>query len=568
MVSQDADAHHVSVYAGPQAIGGRLVIDDSPTFRHPIIAQTLKQADPTFDSWELGLSPGTLYYVQLQPSGAQASFVLSVPKWTEPYLTYAYAKQAWQTAGRMWVSQYSGATWSESQQNWLLNTRWPDASNMAAQDAYFLEYPLRSAINMGLVQQDIGLLDEIAKFFVAYEPRFTTLGALRKLKTSGLNTAELTGEGPDSIRTLPWIMSNQGSPDLVETCYLCTAQFLHPAARLLRIISTLPAKKRTPSMTAFAAWYGPLLVEDHLMNILYNAPYENRTARWNALCARIPQSGMSDLDLWLLAATAEIVGANGNDPAIVHLTLDEQSKLQQAIETGTKLLQLERTVDQSTRNFEGSRVGSTSYFNGDDVKLSDYAFSAYTGESFPVAADASVNVDASWDTSHVYRLPVALRSLLDNRKVSHLTFPGWMDVQLLANQFAYRVFQGDFGKPLFHTYFDGGNGWYRVGYHGSNFGYPPAEYCNSPVYRHIYVTYCVQAGAIQGWGMISFWSPDLLTIQHALLALAASQDPEAIAFREQYYQYEKPYSFVDDEGRPQYPTFLLWILSGVAERLQ
>jgi hypothetical protein len=119
-------------------------------------------------------------------------------------------------------------------------------------------------------------------------------------------------------------------------------------------------------------------------------------------------------------------------------------------------------------------VGSASYFNGDYVAHPDYDYSGVTSEKFPSPSEKKTFAGASWDISHAYRLPVFLRALYENRKATASKFPSYHDLQLVVNQYVYRVFDGDYHYPLFHNYFDGSDGWHRVGYNGPDFGYPPS----------------------------------------------------------------------------------------------
>jgi hypothetical protein len=228
-----------------------------------------------------------------------------------------------------------------------------------------------------------------------------------------------------------------------------------------------------------------------------------------------------------------------------------------------------KTYYPTTQNLQGAVVGSVSYFNGEYPADPDYAYSGYAGQAFPTPNDAKVQQGASWDISHFYRVPVFLRSLYDNRKATGLGFPSANDIQLVVNQLMYKNFQGNFDLPLFNNFFDGSNGWYRVGYNGPSFGYPPAQYCNSFNNIGIYQEPCLVTGAIQGWGLIGFFNSDLVELDHSLARLAWSQDPKQIGFRHQYYYYnDLEYAASDSQGRIQYPNLLLWVLSGMAERLQ
>jgi hypothetical protein len=161
-------------------------------------------------------------------------------------------------------------------------------------------------------------------------------------------------------------------------------------------------------------------------------------------------------------------------------------------------------------------------------------------------------------------VPVFLRSLYDNKKATGLAFPSAHDIELVTNQLMYRVFQGNFEKPLFNNFFDGSDGWFRVGYHGSDFGYPPSRHCRG----HSGNLPCMNSGSIMGWGLIAFFNPDLTELEHSLLTLGWREDPETKSFKDRYYQYVGSYSFRDAKGEWQYPVLLLWVLAGMPGRLQ
>ena len=166
-------------------------------------------------------------------------------------------------------------------------------------------------------------------------------------------------------------------------------------------------------------------------------------------------------------------------------------------------------------------MGSASYFNGDFDDHRDMAYALYTGATFPTPVQKQPSQGGSRDVSHYYRIPILFRSLYDNRKATGNPFPQTQDIQLLVNQYLYRVFNGNFDKPLFKNFFDGNDGWYRVGYHGKTFGYPPSIYADKRLTNRPGLA----LGAIRGWGLLAPFSEDLTKLQKALLVLAASQEP-------------------------------------------
>lgn len=60
--------------------------------------------------------------------------------------------------------------------------------------------------------------------------------------------------------------------------------------------------------------------------------------------------------------------------------------------------------------------------------------------------------------------PRMLRALYDNRAATGIDFPQVADLEYIGNQYAYHVFEGDYKLAPFRSFFDGSDGWYRVGY--------------------------------------------------------------------------------------------------------
>jgi hypothetical protein len=539
----------------------QVIIDDTEMQRHPILTQTVSSSVLTLDALQTGLAPGVTYYVTVNPGNAHATFRLSSTAWPDSPLSFRYAERAWVNVGRRSMNSNSGVSWDGTTDTWNLDTSWPDATTLVAQDAYNLEYTSMAGVNMAAVRHDLDLLNELASFYLVYENRFTTLGTMRAM--TQYNTSLLTND-PDSTETLIWVWSD-GDITYVRECDLCNSQFYYSVSRLLRVITTLPPNERTPAMLAFVNWYAPVIKADHLLRLLW---------RDNGAMLQAVQSGpgtLADTQLWLVAESAELLGANANEPDLVPLSEDEQHKLAEAIRIITStLVKQYRTYYSATQNFQGQTVGSVSYFNGAaQFDPSDYAYSGYTGTNFPSPTDAVSQYTASWDVSHIHRVPIFLRALYDNRKATGIAFPSTEEMQWVINQFLYVNFRGDFSQPLFNNYFDGSNGWYRVGYHGANFGYPPAQDCDNYANVGTDVEPCLTTGLIHGWGLLSFINPDLEELQHSLAAMPLSQDSATQSFRQQYYYYAgQEYAVIDAEGNEQYPILLLFVMAGDAQHLQ
>jgi hypothetical protein len=236
---------------------------------------------------------------------------------------------------------------------------------------------------------------------------------------------------------------------------------------------------------------------------------------------------MLDRDLWLIATAAEVIEAHRLAPDLVPL-FGEEGRLRQIVTAGTAMLRRRTTAHPETRNAAGKRVGSLGYFEGDFDSHPEMIYSGDTTAVFPQGKPPHPAHGASWDVSHVQRLPVALRSLWDARLALPGLFPDSSEMALTVNQYLYRAFQGDLSLPLLNNFFDGSDGWFRVGYaNRGNWGYAPAKWCGRPKAGRP----CLSRGGFTGWGLLAFISPDLERLGASLVALSASTAPAAVDFR-------------------------------------
>ena len=551
----------------------QLSVDDSPSFRKPIFSKEVNRNSYNGNGYGEGLAPGVQYYVRIEPGGLHGTFRLLSPQWKDPDSQYLMLRRTWETQGRAWVHNYSGLLYDEASHRWKIDPAWKKTEEIG-HDIYYVEEPVTGALQMGYSCHDLPLLDELAQFYVALLPQFTTLGALRGHKG---DKSQLDGQGADSARTLPWIENTNGKEQLRE-CSLCNAQFFQPAARLIRVITTLPTTDQTENMRQFVKLYSPLIIREHLIRFLYEAEWNHWDAPlpkhevdiWRALQnpSQSPkkhyQYAMQDTDLWLIGAAAEMLGAHANDPTWVPMSAAEQSQLTEAVRAGVALLEHKRTMYPSTKNLRGLVMGSASYFNGDYDDHPDAAYAGDTGERFP--SRPSPHPGVSWDISHFQRVPIFLRSLYDNHKATGVAFPSYRDLQLVADQLMYVVFNGNYAQPLFTNYFDGTDGWYRVNYSGRNgFGYPPSKDCDA----HSNLHPCLISGLVQDWGLIAFSNLDLVELEHSWLKLAADTSQSARQFKDRYYWYNnQPFEPTGTGDTRQYPDLLYFALSSIPDRLQ
>jgi hypothetical protein len=473
--------------------------------------------------------------------------------------TKAYLQQAWEAKGRPGLFANAGMTWDSGTRQWHLKPNLPaDFSRAIAQYASFTETSAQIGVDIAQAYHDLDLIDELASFYSTFlRVHFTTLGELRKVNAPMIKQKLLGPElGPDSTRTLVWYADRPDGSVILRDCYLCNAYYFYPASALLRVIATLTPAERTPAMIQFESEYVPLLVNDHILR-----PNLAQRLRddMNPSNPSVRRRNMGDDAIEAVATAAQVLGANAADPKLAVLPPAELAKLKDLVKAGVERFQASRTL---TKDADG-RV-CASYFNGDYDWLEDNDFVDYQGEKFPTAANKAKGKGVSWDISHFSVVPVFLRVLWDNRAATGVDFPQKTDIEYIGNQYAFHVFNGDYKKPLFANFFDGTDGWYRVSYLGrDNYGIAPSRFCNMFDRSHS----CITIAGIYSWGLLASFHPDLAKIQLALFDLARSNDPsigcyQNACFRERYYRYaDTSFSFLDSNGRIQYPPALIVLLS-------
>jgi hypothetical protein len=484
--------------------------------------------------------------------------------------TLKYLRDAWSATGRPWVARYAGLRWSAG--TWSLDATWPSAPQNVAPQAYYVEYATRPALQLARVTHDDALLDELAAIYAAYFPRFERIDALRERAGDSISIAMLAGAGRASARTLPWI-EHVGRTQRMRECELCTAQFLHPVARLIRTIAELPPERRTGTMLSVVREYAPLIAGDELERYAYETRWEYWGLRglprglvpvWADLASghiqfsKKYQRAMQDRDLWIIATAAELLGAAKTDSSLLAIG-DNTRQIRRIVTTGIQFLQTKRTLHPDTRDFDGQRVGSVDYFEGDFDDHPDLAYAGDTSAAIPSSSAPIPGINVGWDLGHAYRIPVFLRSLTDNRAAIGIEFPSSDELRLVTNQFAFHAFRGDLERPVFRNYLDGTDGWYRVNYASrTGTGYPPSRYCDNRVNGRP----CLSRSAVMGWGLLAHNNSRLRNVLNAVAHLAQSRDPETMAFRDRYYGAPaQPFTDVDDHGRPAYPFVLFALLA-------
>lgn len=475
--------------------------------------------------------------------------------------TKSYLDQAWEAKGRPGLFYSGGMDWNPQSRQWHVKPVLPaDFSKAVAHYASFTATAGALAVNIAQTYHEVGLADELAKFYSTFlHANFTTLGELRRTNSPQIKQKQLGPElGPDSTRTLAWWAdSDRGA--ILRECFLCNEEYFVPVAGLMDVIAKLKPAERTPAMTQFVSEYVPILVNDHILRVNFA---QLMRAQMNHSDSNLKRPNMSEEEIGVVTAAASVLGASGADPKLAVLTSDDRARLKDLVKVGVDRFQFSRTL---TKDSEGRTCAS--YFNGDYERLEDLQYAGYHGEEFPTPANKAPVKGASWDTSHFNVVPTFLRTLYDNRAATGVNFPKKEDIEYIGNQYAYHVFEGDYKKPLFTNYFDGNDGWYRAGYLGrSGYGIAPSRYCNQADPLHS----CNTIGAISWWGLVAPFHPGIARIESALLDLARSNDPtiacfQPQCFRERYYKFaDFSFSFLDAQGNIQYAPALIVILSQLA----
>jgi hypothetical protein len=541
-------------------------IDDAYAFRTPVVRREFSGSKLELDGNRDALIPGIDYYVQLDGARDVQRLRLATPTLTQPQVSCLTLRHTWEVTGRFDVgTALSGLKWAGD--HWVIRPH----TFLPGESLYNAELILRPAIAAARACHDLATLDEISQYYTIMLQQTETVAHLLSRPRVTAETLARLAATDSTARTFSATFGEEAGEG-----ELYNSQWLHPAALLVRLISLMPEHKRTPAMTTFAKEYSIFIVRDQLNRYLFaqrmpalgGVHARGRVAHWQqamlGLSGAVPwDTAMSDIDLWLLASAAEMVGANSNDPRLVSIDADDLAKLHAALRTGIKFFQSKRTLCPETKNFQGKVVGSASYFNGDYAAEPDMAYSALQGENFPSISEKRSLPLISWDSSHIYRLPIFLRALYENRKSLEGTFPTYEDIRLVTNQYMYRVFDGDYSRPLFHNYFDGSDGWFRVAYNGDGFGHPPSEFCDMRNAKRS----CLMPGEILAWSELAFANGDLAKLEESLVQLAFNREPGMQEFRDRHLFYGSPYKINVVDGVDVYGGALYFVIAENADMI-
>ncbi len=483
-------------------------------------------------------------------------------------VSYAGTEASWSALALPWIDSLVGLTWDPVARVWNVDPLWQMPSEGVGPSVYFLEEALRPATRLAIASQDVPLMEELALFHLALlQQRATTLGAMEQSAQPG---DVIFIDGPAAARTFAWYDPFPGGREIRES-QLSNAQYLSTAAQLLRAIAEMPSATRTATLAQFATTYGPFLASEQLMRLLYGktwwAHYQNPAlgnpvvTAWQFLAAHPgyqplppnPQysAAISDIELWLMMDTGEVVAADAAAPGFAILDANTRELLRNAAQAGTQAMQTRCSHKTAA---DGADVLSA--FAGEWQDYPDFAYSAITTQQTPT--QPGVQPGLSWDSSHAYRLPVVFRSLYETEWATGATYPARWDLVALGNTYVHLTLNMASGFPAFNNYLDGTDGWFQFDPADPTGGYPPYLYCDA-----MHKSNCLNVGAVQGWGELSPFNPDVAALGQKIINLAYDDSPAATAFKTQHYYVDGQYEVNDGV----YPWLMMWVAADNAEQL-
>lgn len=469
--------------------------------------------------------------------------------WPKRIATQSTVRRLWQGAGRAWVENYMGLTWSGVA--WSLDESWHESytPEIVATRAYFANNTLYPMTRFAAHFDDRGLIDELCEIWTVYAARLMTIADIKLLGAHLLDDA-----GPDTYRILP---DTKSTGQYVDS-HIHLSQGYASAFRLLRCVAGIPAGERTASMDDFvAAWAEVLMTEQaYRKAVLAHTvtwtpePWDPvRANRWAQL-KDVPLGTSSpsyydaviDSDLWQLLNIAEALEAYRLDPTLYAWPAEERAALEAALPDGLAWVQ-----SRIAHKPEGDW-----WFPGEFAEHPDYDYAGETGEDNPFGEDPVRSETVGWDCSHYFRVPVFIRGLMECRDVVG-AWPTEEDAKRAGDYYATVCWNGDRHNPLTSNFVNGEDGWYRV---ADGAGYPPSVYGNAQGSG----TYTFFPGNVSGWGAIASLCPSIRHMLGAYIRLA--QYTASRPWRDRYTYYAG--HAWDIHGTPM---VMIWILGMAPELL-
>ncbi len=319
---------------------------------------------------------------------------------------------------------------------------------------------------------------------------------------------------------------------------LGSTQYLYLISRTINIISSLPEERKTAALKDFVIKFSPVVDSHYRRWIFDEKPFtlnpgwgcSNKTRYSHAdYINQIKNKTMgnsptycnlvSDIDMWIIAGSEEYLMASRQDPK-VFISSRLKDALPKYLKDGSDLLK-DRFNQTTLQTRDGKTVSGVNFDAGIWRDHPDYKFAGYAGAEFPTTDKLSKVPQVGWDLSHARRFVNVFGTLYRNRQRLGLDFPTKTEMEMLANQFTYKIYNGDPALPLFTNYFDGSNGWYRVGHNGPGFGFAPYD--------------ASIAAAEGGFGFWSEFNPEIGRSMKNLYKIFKATDAATMKLRKEHY---------------------------------
>jgi hypothetical protein len=336
---------------------------------------------------------------------------------------------------------------------------------------------------------------------------------------------------------------------------------------------------RDPTLDRFVNLYSRILVEETAVRLIargnrnfWRAPGldSSYTGAWRKLASVTRQQqhqssyAVVDIDLLLIGTVAELVAASELNARDVPISRNDRKLLGDALRAGIVAVHSRLNDHPDTRDDLGKLVGSLGLFEGNSDDQSDFAFAGDTSAQFPHERHPGTGI--SWDISHAVRIPRFLKALSETAPQTGQKAFTLNETRRVANQFVFRVFDGNWSRPRLANFFDGSDGWFRVSYHGAEFGYPPSRYCDSrpPLSRP-----CLQTTSLVGWGLWTHQHVGLCRLEASVAHLARETDSTSRRYADQYFTFQlEPFRVPAAGTAARFPILLFAILADNVESLQ
>jgi hypothetical protein len=365
-----------------------------------------------------------------------------------------------------------------------------------------------------------------------------TLGELRSHPDSALGRAssrllDPKRSGPDSRRILPTTVASHkergagaGAPPIIDEPGVSTFQFMHLLSMTARYANSYApsSQEQADRERDQVDRIVQFLVDDWILAYWKDVDSWHYTGAYPNIRERLESrlhpsawwpmrffSGVNDEDLHFLATAADVQAILAHPRAVRGVVLTDARRDVLRDASAMTLALLRAKIPDG----EGFVFGA-----GDWYDHPDFIWAGCTSETVPVVP--CPRRDVSEDISHAGRWPLWLESFRAGMERTEDQAYIQQLQKRLAYQVANRVVGWDGrGRPFMRNFLDGGDGWYRVGYHGSNFGYGPSSPGGSVYFG--------------SWFVLASQDAQMATFSDRLCSLMLSTDVDDIAFRTQHY---------------------------------